>query len=729
MKAQKSAPAKRETPASFLARLSADKRGNVIALTAAAIIPLAGMVGGAVDMSRMYAVKSRLQSACDAGALSGRRIMGGNTWNANGNAANAQAQTTFDLNFSAGAFGSENLTRSFSETGGNVSGTASAQVPMTLMRIFNKPTATITVTCNSEMRIPNTDVMFVLDNTGSMNDPIPADPSGQRKIDGLKDAVKCFYQVLAKRDAGAPQATCGVAPVNTGIGNAVQLRFGFMPYSTNVNVGKLLPTTFFANNWDYQSRVVNTAPEWRPTAAGTESAPVPGASSGGPTSWGSWTNNSTSIPGYANQIQPRANCIGLGVPPEEENAQGAMSAYGFVSRETVTYPDADQTTTYSATQPFKNVQYRYNWSNSSGGRCTLQRRTSATWTETTPATTQRSVTWTQLNVVDQTRPYTYKRVLGMDISGLKNGSSWNSTISRPINLSADITDMNNATYKLAATRTTTWSGCIEERQTMQNTNGNMNADLALYQYPATDPMPSPLGSVYDLNIDLTPNAGRPETLWAPHLSDFVWGRRDGSNNNTLDPVDSTNGSPSRLVSSACPVEARKMQVWNDGTLFSSYVNSMTPTGNTYHDIGLLWGWRFLSPTGIFAAENATTPGGAQIQRHLIFMTDGDTVNTMSNYTAYGAHWWDRRETNSTTDSDLEAVTDARTDAMCRELKDHANVQVWVVSYGGGLDPATTTRLRACATDASHFFEVTSTAQLVSSFSGIATRISQLRLTN
>ena len=97
MKAQKTAHIRRETPASFLARLRSDKRGNVIALTAAAIIPLSAMVGGAVDMSRIYAIKSRLQSACDAGALSGRRIMGGNTWSANGGAANAQAQNTFDL--------------------------------------------------------------------------------------------------------------------------------------------------------------------------------------------------------------------------------------------------------------------------------------------------------------------------------------------------------------------------------------------------------------------------------------------------------------------------------------------------------------------------------------------------------------------------------------------------------------------------------------------------------
>ena len=47
-----------------------------------------------------------------------------------------------------------------------MTGTASATLPMTLMRVFGKTTETLTVTCDAEMRLPNTDVMFVLDTTG-----------------------------------------------------------------------------------------------------------------------------------------------------------------------------------------------------------------------------------------------------------------------------------------------------------------------------------------------------------------------------------------------------------------------------------------------------------------------------------------------------------------------------------------------------------------------------------
>ena len=88
------------------------------------------------------------------------------------------------------------------------------------------------MTCDAEMRLPNTDVMFVLDTTGSMADT----PSGDSvsKMDSLQDAVKCFYEIVARLDT---DATCTTGTPSGGTGNQVQVRFGFMPYSTNVNVG------------------------------------------------------------------------------------------------------------------------------------------------------------------------------------------------------------------------------------------------------------------------------------------------------------------------------------------------------------------------------------------------------------------------------------------------------------------------------------------------------------
>ena len=60
---------------SFLRSLLHDRTANTIVISAAAMIPLMAMVGGGVDASRYYMTASRMQAACDAGALAARRAM------------------------------------------------------------------------------------------------------------------------------------------------------------------------------------------------------------------------------------------------------------------------------------------------------------------------------------------------------------------------------------------------------------------------------------------------------------------------------------------------------------------------------------------------------------------------------------------------------------------------------------------------------------------------------
>jgi hypothetical protein len=53
----------------FLARLKRAEAGNVLPMMAMAIIPIAGMIGSGLDMSRAYLVKAKLQTACDSTPL------------------------------------------------------------------------------------------------------------------------------------------------------------------------------------------------------------------------------------------------------------------------------------------------------------------------------------------------------------------------------------------------------------------------------------------------------------------------------------------------------------------------------------------------------------------------------------------------------------------------------------------------------------------------------------
>lgn len=730
----------------FLMRLLRDARGNAIALTAAAMVPMIGLVGGAVDVSRMYAVKSRLQSACDAGALAGRRTMGAGLWSANSNRANTVAQNTFNLNYKPLSFGSENVTASFTESTGNVTGTASADVPMTLMKVFLMPTKAISVTCQSQMVIPNTDVMFVLDTTGSMNCPVKSeDPSctnnggveaTNAKIKGLRTAVKCFYEALAKLDSS--EACPGTAP-SGGLSAAVQLRFGFMPYATNVNVGKLLPNSYFADSWTYQSRTVNTTQIWGWTA-GTQSG-ISGYSAWDITTTPSSYNNSSSYSGWATigsstvtvggttynrQKTPAtsANCASNNTMTGGQLVARSDVSTGIAdnlqSSSTPTYPQANQTLTFEKDDTRDVDGYRYRWFNRSGTNgCWLETGTAGYQRRQTGGTATKPLTWTSYQkFVD----YTYRPVM-TNVSGLKaGGSTWNASLSLPLSRSSGTTTINPSgstaptSFYTSVNSTASWGGCIEEAQTFRNTDGD----------PSDEWSPIP-GTAYDADIDLIPNAGDPATQWGPLLSLVARPRYDASSNPTTANV--TTGTSWSSLSPGCPDEARKLVEWSDPSTFDAYVNGLSPGGSTYHDVGLIWGARFMSADGIFGAENATTPEGATIQRHMIFMTDGDTSTAEYNYDAHGAEWWDRRQTNTSTDPDailLNAVVNARFSAVCEAIK-NKNITLWVVSYGQGNLASTEARLSACASPGRYFL-ATDTAALIANFQDIANKISALRLT-
>jgi Flp pilus assembly protein TadG len=88
----------------FFGRLARDARGNTLAMMAIALIPLSALAGSAVDMGRLYIVKTRLQQACDAGVLAGRKTMV-STDGALDTAAANQAKTFFANNFPSGLMG------------------------------------------------------------------------------------------------------------------------------------------------------------------------------------------------------------------------------------------------------------------------------------------------------------------------------------------------------------------------------------------------------------------------------------------------------------------------------------------------------------------------------------------------------------------------------------------------------------------------------------------------
>ncbi|MFN3451238.1 MAG: pilus assembly protein TadG-related protein [Sphingorhabdus sp.] len=704
-----------------LSRLLKNEEGNIIAILAAAVIPVIGLVGGGVDMSRIYLTQSRLQGACDAGALMGRKTMGVGTWAANSNAASTQANRIFDQNFQTGAYGTSGLTRSFAESGGNVTGTASVIVPMALMQVLGQESKEVEVTCQAELRIPNSDVMFVLDTTGSMGGT--ASGSSETKISGLRKAVKCFYEALAKQNiTDITPADCGetVDPSATNTGN-VQLRFGFVPYAVNVNVGRLLPLDYMADSWTYQSREASTTTDVNATAVyGTESAPTTVSTVTTPIADTAWTNTGKNITVNGvfydwSSSTTSSECSALSVPPTSTTTTTGATEFVSQSPNTPVEPDSTLTKTYerdssSSTRSYQR-QFTANSDPKKKGTCRLQFRDTGQNIVTLTTRTTTPITWVRNTYFSG---WTYKPVT-FNVSSLKDtgSNSWRSSLQLPIG-----TDGANTTVG--------WNGCIEERQTFRGPDSDPSDDWS--------PIPS---TALDMDIDLAPTTSNTASQWGPMLANAVWerylvntdwsGSKSRSSTRTTSNVWVGRNDGVDMVRPAtyCPTEAKKYQTWSP-TEFRNYVNSLTIDGNTYHDIGLLWGARIMSPTGIFAALNA--PTNMTIERHMVFMTDGETNVVSDDYSAYGVHWYDRRQTptgTAPTNSQLNSMTDARTAALCTAIK-NKNINLWVVSYGN-VDSATNDRLELCATPGK-FFEATSVASLVTNFKQIAAEISALRLT-
>lgn len=229
----------------FLMRLRRNQAGNIMALTAAATIPLVGMVGAAVDYSRVYLVKARMQQACDAGVLAGRRSMSGSVLTSTDKAA---ALSYFRFNFPAQLMSSAAMTedsttatnRVYTELqDGQLHMAATTAVPTTLLKVIGINEMRASADCLGEEYYVNTDLMLVLDTTASMNcyliDPSCTAVESEKKTKGTDKS-----KMLEMRDALKKLYT-DLRPAQTALeAKKLRMRIGFVPFSITANVGKLI---------------------------------------------------------------------------------------------------------------------------------------------------------------------------------------------------------------------------------------------------------------------------------------------------------------------------------------------------------------------------------------------------------------------------------------------------------------------------------------------------------
>lgn len=662
------APRKEVATRGLLSSLARDVRGNTLAMMAIFMIPLTGLVGSAVDMSRLYVVKTRLQQACDAGALAGRKGMtdsDSTTLNAD---AVTQAQAFFANNFKVdtpqkdaktpavpGYLGSTAVAFKPIKTQDNqVSATATATVPMTVSKILGTSTVTLAVSCEARYDVADTDVMFVLDTTGSMaclasqtsgcNPTIKTytRPDGTTgyyaqevsgsKLSGVRTAVLNFYDTVA---ASADPTT--------------HIRYGFVTYTSTVNAGfavaAVSPTDptyskisgyplYMVNSWNYDTRHV--IGDMNNTAISTSTSTY---------------NNVTT-----------ATCNGYA---------GRTPATGFTTN--------GQATLYTTSFAYNNGQ-----SGTNGlGTCTV-------------TGTPKKPNWRYENYTWDVAPY----VMGQSVD--------------------DPTKITAATSK--------WQGCLEERDT---TSGALSFDQSN--------LPK------DLDPDFIPNTD-PATKWRPMWPDVIYYRSSfqsldsgsypsysNSNNPYGDYTSTSQLAPftalnmytnisSGYVSCGKPVQRLDTLTRSQ---VSNYVNAsdFVPQGGTYHDTGMIWGTRMISPNGIFASDTTSWPGRNPPNRYIVFMTDGDMAPNEQIYGMYGLEYYDKRVANgnSSNATTFANYHNARFLAECAAAKAR-NIKVFVIGFGQTLTP----QLTSCASSGQAYY-ASDNKSLDAAFQTIAKQVAMLRV--
>lgn len=653
----------------FLTALLKDTKGNTIAIAAAAMLPLLAMVGGAVDASRFYMTQTRLQAACDAGALAARQAMVDDTFD---DVHRDKANDFFDENYKAGTFGLENLSRTYSSDGsGQVDGRATGRLPTSIMGAFGYQQFDIAVDCTADINISNTDIMFVLDTTGSMGGGIAG---GGTRIQGLRQAVMAFYDTV--EGSTSPNA---------------QVRYGAVPYSMNVNVGGVLAATnatWLANNATFQSRWAKYD-RWTITEVNVLDIDA---------------NGEEVYIGEVDEItfvENASQCNALKPEDFEDRIISELGTHQGVNSDTRNGNERTRTFDDDNEQIWRGEGFSS--FNSSNGQCRWG------WD------VYEDRGDVEFEVVDVRDPagdvgfdeYIYTRVntANPPDTGNPTGSpaGWSTINLRDVygtNRQIDV-----PIGEEGAMTTLTWDGCIEEAQTVTASN--------------FDPIPA---GAFDLNINLVP--ATEAQRWRPVIRNIAWERRRNSSNNSrvTRNVGSTEWANQQRPGYTCPRPAFRLADMTRDNL-QTFVNSLQPSGNTYHDIGMIWGARFISPRGIFATDNVSTPNGDEIARHIVFMTDGELAPTRESQTTYGIEWWDRRITGNANSNRQRNRHAARFQAACRAARQE-NISVWVVAFGTTL----TQNLIDCATPG-RAFAASSTAELTARFEEIAQRIAALRLTN
>lgn len=167
----------------------------------------------------------------------------------------------------------------------------------------------------------------------------------------------------------------------------------------------------------------------------------------------------------------------------------------------------------------------------------------------------------------------------------------------------------------------------------------------------------------------------------------------------------------------CP-KASILPMTENMTALKDRINEMEANGWTFGNLGMVWGWRMLSPEAPFTeGVEWDNPSWRKV---IVMMTDGDNVRS-SPYGGYG----NNNNHSVYSSNDL----DDRLEDVCQNMNDQDRVTVYTITFdvNGGIDSTTEALYAECAGNGGFHSHVTTSEDLIEVFREIAQELSNLHI--
>ncbi len=189
-----------------IGKLQSNSSGNVTVIFGLSCVSLMLMVGGAIDVARVYSAKSKVQTVLDSAALAGGRAVQLSA--SHDPTAGINAATTYFQEMRPRDIGGDAPAFALVTNSTVLRGTISLAVATPFLKLVGFPQMQATLVTEAEIASggeggSNLEISLMLDTTGSM--------SGQ-KIEDLKAAAKDLVDIVVWDDQSAASSRVALAP-------------------------------------------------------------------------------------------------------------------------------------------------------------------------------------------------------------------------------------------------------------------------------------------------------------------------------------------------------------------------------------------------------------------------------------------------------------------------------------------------------------------------------------